>query len=164
MSILFTNTFLVHESMTIKENIFSCINPKEFQNLSLELKEKLLKEVAEICGLKELIDGDFKCEDLSYKDFCKINFARNIFLDGDLLLVDDILLPLNPQQENLLTSYFRSDLFKSKRRIVLIASNRSNFLSLCGECILIKQCDVVGRFENYTYMKYGSKFYNSVGS
>ena len=162
--VLFTNTFLVHESMTIKENIFSCINPKEFQNLSLELKEKLLKEVAEICGLKELIDGDFKCEDLSYKDFCKINFARNIFLDGDLLLVDDILLPLNPQQENLLTSYFRSDLFKSKRRIVLIASNRSNFLSLCGECILIKQCDVVGRFENYTYMKYGSKFYNSVGS
>ena len=134
------------QSISLLQNITSGINKQDFRR-KLDIQpvniKSNYKKVLEILKLE--------------KDKPKyISYGRSIFYNADVVLVDDIISPLKPKHEEILLNYFSSELFKSKKRLVLISSNKAKFLESANLIYLVLGQNVFSKFNSFPELKSNS--------
>ena len=130
---LFNNSCLFFDGLTIKQNII--LNNKNNNNLNDVDIHSLYINTLNMLEMNNLLEISMPMYShlINIKDLNRICIARNIMRDASLILVDDIDQPMDDYQIDLILKYFNSDIFKSKSKIAIIASNNTKLLSLCSK-------------------------------
>lgn len=154
---IFSNSCLVYSDISFRENIFSGITSSKYNALICESSEKLNKlynDSIEICGLSDLIEvNNINEEFFSIKDNFKINYCRAIFKDSEVIIIDDMIQNLDSHCLEIVCKYLDSELFSSKKRLVVIASNRECLLSKCSSIFVIQESKLKYRYSSLEEMK-----------
>jgi len=150
---LITSSVIYHKNYNTLDNITSGFNSEEFRRL-IDLQpnhmKTLYKKILEIVNLNNNSSQTMQNRTQNEEDdafFQKVSLARNLFLDPDILLIDEIIYPMNNEQLEILNTYFSSEIYKSKSRIVICASNNYQLLKFSKlnyfvtEGIIKEKCD-----------------------
>ena len=108
-----------------------------------QFDEEKYKKAIEICALKKLNQKcDFKTSkflekgaELTTQDKQKINFARAIYKNAPILLIDSAFNKFSP---SLTQKFLEGFLSEYKNRMVIILSNKMSDLNLCDEILTIE--------------------------
>jgi hypothetical protein len=159
---LFSSCYVLYDNLNLRENIICGLTSKEyFKRISNnEYSNRLYSSCVEICSLSIMTNLNATLENSSNKECIKISYARSIFKDAEIILIDDILQTISDSGVEVLNAYFKSDIFNQKPRLIICASNRIKFLEKCSNILLVKEDKVIGNYQSYNDLNLNETFSN----
>ena len=121
-----------HPELSGRENIFLT---GSVLGMNKDKIYSMYDKITDFAGVREYIDTPLKRYSTGMA--LKLGVAISLFLDGDILIYDEILAVADEKFRKLATKEINKKVMNEKKTLILVSHQKENLLDVCNKAILL---------------------------